>query len=49
MESVVHGINELLVSWGISGSFANGLDRGVLFAFMLLAAYLANVICSYFI
>ncbi|KAA6350547.1 Miniconductance mechanosensitive channel YbdG [termite gut metagenome] len=49
MDSILQGINELLVSWGISGPLADGLDRGVLFAFMLLAAYLANVICSHLI
>ncbi|KAA6305414.1 Miniconductance mechanosensitive channel YbdG, partial [termite gut metagenome] len=44
---IVQRIYEILVSWGISPSFANDLDKIVAFALIIGVAYLANVICRH--
>jgi miniconductance mechanosensitive channel len=49
METIVHSINELLLACGISEATADSLDRGLLFALMLLVAYAANLIGTYLI
>ncbi|KAA6336457.1 Miniconductance mechanosensitive channel YbdG [termite gut metagenome] len=46
---IVQRIYEILVSWGISPSFADNLDKIVAFALILGVAYLANVICHHII
>ncbi|KAA6345509.1 Miniconductance mechanosensitive channel YbdG [termite gut metagenome] len=47
MENVAQKISEILVSWGMTPSDADNLNKFVIFVFVLFIAYLANAICHY--
>jgi miniconductance mechanosensitive channel len=47
MENVAQKISEILVSWGMTPSCADSLNKFVIFVFVLFVAYLADAICHY--